>query len=89
MRAIERGEEVSIPETPYGKPLLTMRGGECQGSVRRILRLMKHQRLTGIEPETKNDPELSSISVTLEPDFFTVEWRLSLPDLKAIRKIGF
>jgi hypothetical protein len=89
VQAIERGEEVDVPETSYGTPLLKMRGGECQGSVSRVLRLMKHQRLTGMEPDDKNDPELSSISVTLEPDFFTVEWRLSLPDLKVIRKIGF
>lgn len=89
VQAIERGEEVSVPETPYGTPLLRMRGGECQGSVSRVLRLMKHRRLTGMEPGGQNDRELSSISVTLEPDFFTVEWRLSLPDLKAIRKIGF
>jgi hypothetical protein len=89
VQAMERGEEVSVPETPYGTPLLKVRGGECEGSVGRILRLMKHQRLTETEPADLNDPELSSISVTLEPDFFTVEWRLSLPDLKAIRKIGF
>jgi hypothetical protein len=89
VQAKERGDEVSVPETPYGTPLLKMRGGECQASVGRILRLMKHPRLKETEPAELNDPELSTISVTLEPDFFTVEWRLSLPDLKAIRKIGF
>jgi hypothetical protein len=41
------------------------------------------------EPAKLNAPALSSISETLEPDFFTLKWRLSLPDLKAIKKIGF
>jgi hypothetical protein len=87
VQAMERGEYVSVPETPYGTPFLNMRGVECQASVGRILKLM--QRLTGPEPEKLNDPVLSSVSVSLEPDFFTIEWRLSLPDLKAIKKIGF
>jgi hypothetical protein len=30
---------------------------------------------------------LSSASVTIDPDFLAVEWRVSLPDLKAIRKL--
>lgn len=89
VKAMERGEDVSVPETPYGTPLFSMRGVECQGSVDRILRLMKHQRLTETTTTKPNDPELSSVSLALEPDFFTIEWRLSLPDLKAIKKIGF
>jgi hypothetical protein len=89
VQAMERGEDVSVPETPYGTPLLNVRGVECQGSVSRVLRLIKHKRLTGTDPAEQNNPALSSISVALEPDFFTIEWRLSLPDLKAVKKIGF
>ena len=87
--SLERGIDVALPETPYGAPLLSMRGAEVQGSFARMTRLVSGQQLTAKEREELDDPELSSASVTIEPDFLAVEWRVSLPDLKAIRKIGF
>ena len=89
VQSLERGDSGPVLELPYGSPLLDMRGAEFQGSVARIKRLLDGQRLTEQERESLNDPELSSASVTIEPDFFAVEWRVSLPDTKAVKKIGF
>ena len=89
VQSLERGDSGPVLELPYGSPLLDMRGAEFQGSVARIKRLLDGQRLTEQERESLNDHELSSASVTIEPDFFAVEWRVSLPDTKAVKKIGF
>jgi hypothetical protein len=89
LRQAELGGEVFVPETPYGQPLLRPRGAEFQGSIARIARLMKPPPLTDDHRNELQDPALSSAAVTLEPDFFSVEWRLSLPDLKAILNQAF
>lgn len=89
VQSLEDGAELSAPEASYGSPLIDARGAEFQGSVARILRLMKGEHLTEKQRAESDDPDLSSLSVTVEPDFIAVEWRLSLPDLKAIRKQNF
>lgn len=86
VQAMEQGSKVPAPESPYGSPLLKNRGAEFQGSLARIQRLTKFEQLTEEELSKQTDPDLSSVSVTIEPDFFTAEWRLSLPDLKAAKK---
>lgn len=86
---MERGGDVGVPETPYGKPMLEMRGAEFQGSFARVIRLLDGLLPTTEDPDTLSDPELSSIGVTIEPDFLAVEWRASLPDMKALRKKAF
>ena len=85
MQSLESGDGLSPPETTYGSPLIDARGAEFQGSVARILRLIKGEHLTEKQRAESDDPELSSLSVTVEPDFIAVEWRMSLPDLKAAR----
>jgi hypothetical protein len=87
VKSLQQGNNVAAPDTTYGSPLLSMRGAEFQGSIARITRLIDGQRLTEKEREKLIDPELSSASVTIDPDFLAVEWRVSLPDLKAIRKL--
>tara|TARA_R110002072_G_scaffold299632_1_gene475478 strand:- start:49319 stop:51292 length:1974 start_codon:yes stop_codon:yes gene_type:complete len=89
VQAMEQGDAVPAPETPYGSPLLRNRGAEIQGSLTRIQRLIKFQQLTEEELSKQTDPDLSSVSVTIEPDFFSAEWRLSLPDLKTAGKGRF
>lgn len=86
---MERGGDVGVPETPYGQPMLTMRGAEFQGSFARVVDILDGQPPTKTEPDALTDPELSSIGVTIEPDFLAVEWRVSLPDMKAMRKKAF
>lgn len=89
VQSLENGAEVSPSESSYGSPLIDARGAEFQGSVARILRLMKGEHLTEKQRAESDDPDLSSLSVTVEPNFVAVEWRLSLPDLKAIKKQNF
>jgi hypothetical protein len=87
LKSLQQGDNVAAPEIAYGSPLLSVRGAEFQGSVARIARLIAGERLTEKEREERIDPELTSASVTIDPDFLAVEWRMSLPDLKAVRKI--
>lgn len=89
VQSLENGDELPPLETSYGSPLIDTRGAEFQGSVARILRLMKGEHPAEIHRPEPDDPELSSLSVTVEPDFVSVEWRMSLPDLKAIKKRNF
>lgn len=86
VQSLESGIEISPPETPYGSPLIDARGAEFQGSVSRILRMIKGELLAEKGPA---DSAVSSVGVTVEPDFIAVEWRMSLPDLKAIRNNAF
>lgn len=88
-QAIERGNPVAAPETPYGTPLLDVRGAEFQGSFARVTRLVNGESPVDDDGDNLTDPELSSISVAIEPDFLAVEWRASLPDLKVLKKAGF
>ncbi len=89
VHSLENGAELPPPETSYGSALIDARGAEFQGSVARILRLIKGEHLTEKQRTESDDPNLSSLSVTVEPDFIAVEWRLSLPDLKAIKQQNF
>lgn len=89
LEQLESGASVPLPEIPYGKPLHESRGAEFQISVDRFMRLMRFETPDENETTDEDRPALSSASLTLEPEFVSVEWRISLPDMIAIRKKGF